>query len=516
MQGHAPRVWNGTPHIAPTAKARENERSTHGFMEARRSLTSREVTEERRGCYMSLRGGHNFVTFHGYRSYKHVCFEKQIGSRRTLSLAMIDGRKRGLSFFCRIFGSVIPRALPWGILGAVEGYVLDASNLALFRFRNGPDGSPELELWHHPYSVHVFGMVIGFALVMRVQIAYARFWEGATNIRTLSAKLADSIMQIISFDEMPPLGPALEAVAKGVPLPNGAAALPAVFDEAAFDFRLQVIHFASLFHALSLIEIRLDEETIGAEAVAVGVNTYDPYLFRVRADPKDQLHHGGRSTGGVRRRGSVMGAIAPRVSPEPTITPGGDHAAKSFGSRRNLVHRASQSRLFGPPRTDADAAADDSPDPDTPNPRRSLTRSGTRKLAIAPPPAAPRMPSITDAAMPIDWKPEKPVPLQQVIRARRRIGELTPGCRLNSVTLQETLEEEGEGVQPRSCFVENEASTSPASPQHGRLRNLRTRRGVRSTESTRPSMPFHVLPCPPMSFHVLPCQVCARQSRRDQ
>ena len=72
---------------------------------------------------------------------------------------------------CRLFGSVIPRTLIWGILGAAEGFFLDWSDLQLFKYRNGPRGSNDIELWHHPYSVHVFGMVIGFCLVMRIQIA---------------------------------------------------------------------------------------------------------------------------------------------------------------------------------------------------------------------------------------------------------------------------------------------------------------------------------------------------------
>ena len=54
-------------------------------------------------------------------------------------------------------------------------------------------GDSNRELWHHPYSIHVFGMVIGFALVMRVQIAYARFWEGATNLRMMSSKMGDAV-----------------------------------------------------------------------------------------------------------------------------------------------------------------------------------------------------------------------------------------------------------------------------------------------------------------------------------
>ena len=77
----------------------------------------------------------------------------------------------GIWDVCRIFGSVLPRTLIWGILGAAEGFLLDYSDFQLFKHRNGPGGDGPggeeyLDLWHHPYSVHVFGMVIGFSLVM--------------------------------------------------------------------------------------------------------------------------------------------------------------------------------------------------------------------------------------------------------------------------------------------------------------------------------------------------------------
>ena len=76
----------------------------------------------------------------------------------------------------RLFGSVLPRAMGWAVIGGVCGALFDWSDLDMFKYRT------EHSVWHHPYSLHVFGMVLGFALVMRVQIAYARFWEAATQL----------------------------------------------------------------------------------------------------------------------------------------------------------------------------------------------------------------------------------------------------------------------------------------------------------------------------------------------
>ena len=57
-------------------------------------------------------------------------------------------------------------------------------------------------VWRHPYALHVFGMVLGFSLVMRIQIAYQRFWEGATQCHLAGAKWADAVMQVFAFDEV--------------------------------------------------------------------------------------------------------------------------------------------------------------------------------------------------------------------------------------------------------------------------------------------------------------------------
>ena len=146
-----------------------------------------------------------------------------------------------------LYGSVVPRCLPWAFLGCAFGASMKASGWDALDYHN---------TWHHPYSLHVFGMVLGFTLVMRIQIAYQRYWEGATQCHQASAKWGDGIMQIMAFDE---------------------ASKDAWSDE-AFEFRLQMLHFCSLMHALALIDIRQDEEL--SQAATLNLNMEDPYLFR--------------------------------------------------------------------------------------------------------------------------------------------------------------------------------------------------------------------------------------------
>merc|ERR1712185_421053 len=100
----------------------------------------------------------------------------------------------------RVYGSVIPRSIIWGILGAVEGVLLKwaANTSDEFRWiRHYNEGG----VWYHPYSLHVLGMVLGFSLVMRIQIAYQRFWEGTSMCHLAVAKWGDAAMQVFAFDE---------------------------------------------------------------------------------------------------------------------------------------------------------------------------------------------------------------------------------------------------------------------------------------------------------------------------
>ena len=239
---------------------------------------------------------------------------------------MID-HSPGLRDLFRVFGSVLPRTLVWAVLGAIEGAICDLSDSDLFQFRNvgcpaqhfalgrmpsclpsyvchphsppshphsvltqGPKGNGLLELWHHPWSLHVYGMVIGFALVMRVQIAYARFWEGATILRQCTVKLTSAALQILSFDEV------------------GTKA----FDESGLKFRIEMVHYASLFHALVLLDVRGDE--LLADEIAL--NRADPYLFALK--PKDPSRRGSPAERAPSSKSDLHGSGRQPLSPTST------------------------------------------------------------------------------------------------------------------------------------------------------------------------------------------------------
>ena len=129
---------------------------------------------------------------------------------------------RGIGVYLRLYGSVIPRVMPFAVLGSAEGVFLKwaSNNLEHFEiFKYWQQGGS----WYHPYAFHVFGMLLGFALVMRIQIAYQRYWEGTTQCHQAASKWADAVMQVMAFDE----------------------ASADAFSDEGLEFRMLVLHCAS-------------------------------------------------------------------------------------------------------------------------------------------------------------------------------------------------------------------------------------------------------------------------------
>ena len=83
------------------------------------------------------------------------------------------------------------------------GHALDVDALLLELLLHGRDHLvARAQVWYHPYSLHVLGMVVGFSLVMRIQIGYQRYWEGISKIKDMYSKWGDACVQAIAFDRV--------------------------------------------------------------------------------------------------------------------------------------------------------------------------------------------------------------------------------------------------------------------------------------------------------------------------
>jgi len=56
----------------------------------------------------------------------------------------------------------------------------------------------------HPYPFQLFAAVVGFGLVFRAQLAYARYWEGRTSLASMGFKWTDAMIQVRSFSSQLP------------------------------------------------------------------------------------------------------------------------------------------------------------------------------------------------------------------------------------------------------------------------------------------------------------------------
>ena len=104
-------------------------------------------------------------------------------------------KQLGIREILTLYGSVLPRCLGHAGFGALLSGLLKAYDADIAEYQ---------ETFYHPYTLGIFANVLGFSLVMRLQIAYQRLWEGATQCHQASSKWADAVMQVIAFDEVRP------------------------------------------------------------------------------------------------------------------------------------------------------------------------------------------------------------------------------------------------------------------------------------------------------------------------
>ncbi|KAK9827509.1 hypothetical protein WJX74_006552 [Apatococcus lobatus] len=90
----------------------------------------------------------------------------------------------------RIYGSAVPRATPFAALSA-------GLTAILFCFRHDQFTAA----WRHPYPYQIFGFIVGFIIVFRSNFGYSRYWEGRTNLQTMTARWADFVTEVVAFEK---------------------------------------------------------------------------------------------------------------------------------------------------------------------------------------------------------------------------------------------------------------------------------------------------------------------------
>lgn len=141
-----------------------------------------------------------------------------------------------ISLLFRVRGSVIVRVIPQSFFGAVIAF-----GLVIMRTHD-----PEFYLLpdlKHPFIVQIFGIILGFVVVARTDVAMSRYFDGIEHIHHMSTRWVDSFTSLLGFlrssaDLHPPGSPKQEAcVAVG----------------------LALLHWGTLAHALGINSLQVTQ-----------------------------------------------------------------------------------------------------------------------------------------------------------------------------------------------------------------------------------------------------------------
>ena len=99
-------------------------------------------------------------------------------------------------------GSVIPRCLPYGIVSAMLALLVKLDNAGDWGvFTNLGMEEKQDSVFDHPYALQIWGVAVGFLLVFRGNLGYARYWEARAKLATMSSFLQEVAMCAVCYDE---------------------------------------------------------------------------------------------------------------------------------------------------------------------------------------------------------------------------------------------------------------------------------------------------------------------------
>jgi len=102
-------------------------------------------------------------------------------------------------FVFMLKGSVFPKALSWAVPSALLAYGCNWAQYTLL----GAQWN-----WARDHNLHYisggFSAVLGFLLVFRTQIAYSRFWEGATYLQSIRGGWFNVVSSCFAFCSVAP------------------------------------------------------------------------------------------------------------------------------------------------------------------------------------------------------------------------------------------------------------------------------------------------------------------------
>ena len=89
----------------------------------------------------------------------------------------------GLNYLLMLTGSVMPRCLPAMIVGCLVNLTVSLQWIKLDA--EAEEGEEARSAISHPYTFQLVGLIFGYLTIYRINISYARYWEGVTMVKNM-------------------------------------------------------------------------------------------------------------------------------------------------------------------------------------------------------------------------------------------------------------------------------------------------------------------------------------------
>jgi predicted membrane chloride channel (bestrophin family) len=196
---------------------------------------------------------------------------------------------------CRISGSAIPRTLPFAILSTAL--------VALLYYIPGIDYW--ISVWRHPAVYSDLTFVIGFSLVFRTNIAHSRYMEARSKLQDMAAEWAKAVATMLAFEAVDVASRCddvndaafrnQKGASEGV---NGGSTATEPGEmwlgpgaHQYFAFRDELLHRASLLHALACMHLRMDDDLDNTVVHDVSQQDFPPGCFPPADEAKLSWKH---------------------------------------------------------------------------------------------------------------------------------------------------------------------------------------------------------------------------------
>ena len=97
----------------------------------------------------------------------------------------------GISYLPSLPGNVLPRCLPMMLIaGLLAGAIPFSTRVPVLA--NSTSVDTMQEWFGETYGMQLFGLVFGYLCISRLDLCYTRYWEGASCLKRMHSKWADT------------------------------------------------------------------------------------------------------------------------------------------------------------------------------------------------------------------------------------------------------------------------------------------------------------------------------------